>query len=283
MDDGSGLGVGILSAVCAGGVALWASFKTQAATVASSAASDGLTGLAKQIAIEIGRLARGNKLENIVVPLGLSGSGKTTFVRYLTDDPDADPSKTTMKFSVYSKTFQIRKKDEFNSERVFETSVHIVDYRGQNLGDLFRGMYASSNEQNSAVRIGRINTLILIVDVFHPFDQGEPDEKHKQPMPDTGRIRDHIDQWNDGVLETVFSLLSKDRLQSVALFINKCDLITTEDGRTKARELFKPLYERLRRRTEFLGHDPTIIMGSLKTGEGLNTLKENLIRRAVYR
>ena len=49
-------------------------------------------GLLQSINRKLGRSLRGGRAQNVVVQLGIGGSGKTTLIRYLILDPKANPN-----------------------------------------------------------------------------------------------------------------------------------------------------------------------------------------------
>jgi len=230
---------------------------------------------------KLGQALRGDRAQNVVVQLGIGGTGKTTLIKYLTHDPTANPTIETAAFSVYKQDFSITRTRRDGEVDKVKTSIVIADYRGQHYGTLIEGILNHTVERKSEVRNGDINTILFIVDVFYPSIDRCGDVP-PQPMPDPDRLRENVEYWNEARLEVLFQLLRRGSVKNVGVFVNKCDLLTSEEGREEARRAIEPLVSSIRRWTDALGIQPFVVLGSLKTGTGVNELLDRTIRTAVY-
>jgi hypothetical protein len=250
-----------------------------------SAVETGIYGLAagllQSINQKLGGSLRGERAQNVVVQLGIGGSGKTTLIRYLILDPKANPTIETEGFDVYKRDFSITRTRSDGRLDEIKTSIVVADYRGQHYGTLIEGILNHTVNRRSAVSNGNINTLLFVVDVFYPNVDRTVDLP-PQPRPDPDRLREHVEYWNEARLEVLFRLLRQGSVKNVGVFVNKCDLLTSEDGREEARRAIAPLVASIQRWTDPLGIQPFIILGSLKTGTGVNELLDRMIRTAVY-
>ncbi|HSA79204.1 MAG TPA: hypothetical protein VLE23_00195 [Geminicoccaceae bacterium] len=238
-------------------------------------------GLLGSINRQLDRVLRGERAQNVVVQLGIGGSGKTTLIRYLILDPSANPTIETEAFNVYKRDFSITRTRSDGRPDEIKTSIVVADYRGQHYGTLIEGILNHTVGRRSAVRNGNINTLLFVVDVFYP-NHDRAAEMEPQPRPDPERLREHVEYWNEARLEVLFRLLRQGAVKNVGVFVNKCDLLTSDEGREEAREAIAPLVASIERWTDPLGVQPFVILGSLKTGTGVNELLDRMIRTAVY-
>ena len=238
-------------------------------------------GLLQSINLKLGQVLRGERAQNVVVQLGIGGSGKTTLIKYLILDPSANPTIETEGFDVYKRDFSITRTRHDGRLDEVKTSIVVADYRGQHYGTLIEGILNHTVDRRSAVRNGNINTLLFIVDVFPPNVDRSADVE-PQPRPDPERLRQHVEYWNEARLEVLFRLLRQGSVKNVGVFVNKCDLLTSEAGREEARRAISPLVASIERWTAPLGVQPFVILGSLKTGTGVNVLLDRMIRTAVY-
>lgn len=154
------------------------------------------------------------------------------------------------------------------------------DYAGQDLGSLVRAFVEQQRLPYSPIRYGHINSLILLVDLMPAPATGAAKPKTANE-PNSERVRQHIEEWNEQALDAVFGLFTKSSLTFVCLFVNKADLIdgNTEVLERQCVELFQPLIQRLERRGR--GRLVKIIVGSAATGQGLPLVKEHLVRESV--
>lgn len=224
-------------------------------------------------------------LQNLVVPIGESGSGKTTMVRFLTDDVVADNSESTMRFRMHGRDYQVRERRLDGRSEIHKVHVAVADYRGQNLGTLFQGLTRSPRRRGD-YSFARINTLVFIVDLFPPprmIGGAFVEDDARRPAPDAARIRHHLAKWSDDTLQIIFGSMNADALQSVCLFINKADLLSAEEARARSVEAYRPLIERLERYCASIGTAPKVILGSLKTGENCLELRDHVLKNAIPR
>lgn len=118
-------------------------------------------GLARPVKVKRGK-------RNSIMLLGLGGTGKTTFVRNVFEDRNANPSMETEHYQLYqvTKTRKIRRSNAETKEDVH--TLFVGDYRGQNLGQLVREFVKQQKSPFEAMTYGFINSLILVVDLFDP-------------------------------------------------------------------------------------------------------------------
>jgi hypothetical protein len=237
-------------------------------------------GLLQSINLKLGKVLSGGRAQNVVVQLGIGGSGKTTLIKYLILDPSANPTIETEGFDVYQRDFSITRTRSDGRLDEVKTSIVVADYRGQHYGTLIEGILNHTVDRRSAVRNGNINTLLFVVDVV-PANVDRNADVEPQPRPDPERLRQHVEYWNEARLEVLFRLLRQGSVKNVGVFVNKCDLLTSEAGREEARRAIAPLVASIARWTDPLGVQPFVILGSLKTGTGVNELLDRMIRAAV--
>lgn len=234
---------------------------------------DGITGT-------LSDLLRHGHFKNMVMLVGESGTGKTTLIRYLTSNSNADPTFSTVDFRLYNKRYILSDTDENGDEKQIKLTVSVGDYRGQNISTLMDGLRKIKGDR----AFQKINTLTIIVDLFPPFKNEHrqyEDIGQKAEMPDMQRIQANIDKWNKHTLEVLLAHLNANALTSVCLFINKADLLKGEAGRNAAIDAYQPLIDQLSLWTRSLNDDLVVILGSVKTGEGFNILEERVIRNSV--
>lgn len=223
---------------------------------------------------------RGNR--NSIMLLGLGGVGKTTFIRSLFDNLHANPSATTERYELYQTNFSI--KDPQNPKKGKQYSLFVGDYRGQNLGQLVREFITQQKKSFEPMAYGYINSLILVVDLFPPPDQIDGAPLKPQRALDIERTKLHSDQWNETALDAVFGLLTRGSLKYVCLFVNKSDLLIGSEEQMTQDEItqhFSGLQARLRERTEAVGSQFQLIIGSASLGTGIPEMKDVLFSTSV--
>lgn len=213
------------------------------------------------------------KINNALV-LGLGGSGKTTLIRSITGDTNADPRRKTISFDIYSSVYRTpveNKKDE--------VELYLADYVGQNLGSLFRGFTLEQHTPYSPMRYGSIRSIILVVDLF-PAPETAGSEQNKKSKPDEVRIRENLDEWNRQSLAAVFGLAT-DTLDYVCLFINKSDLLTKNDNASLS-SVFR-MYEPLFLMIQDFAHGAIVEyrIGSAGDGQNVQPIREYLVAHSV--
>lgn len=237
--------------------------------------------LVRLIGVKLGKLLRGQEAQNVIVQLGIGGSGKTTLIRHLTLDPSANATIETEDFRVYKREFEVTRQHTDKPTEKQKTSIVIADYRGQHYGTLIKGILDHTVDRRSDLRNGNINTLLFVVDVFFPCTD-RTNDLTPQPRPDRERLRKHVEYWNEARLEALFGILNRGSVRNVGIFVNKCDLLTTDEGREEARQAIEPIVRLIDRWTDNLGTEPFVLMGSFKSGTGVNVLIDRFIKSAVY-
>lgn len=211
---------------------------------------------------------------NSTILLGIGGTGKTTLIRSLFNDPRANPNIKTAKYAIYGKA------EEVPAERPAKRCrFYISDYRGQNLGDLMRAFVEQQMKPYSEMRYGYINSLILIVDVVKPpTSQGN----HIQMVTsyDEERVSRHLQEWNAQALDAVFGMMT-DTLKYVCLFINKFDLIESHsvEMESNIRSAFEPLRHALEERCDGVNFE--VLIGSARNGDKVTELHKRLTEHSV--
>lgn len=207
---------------------------------------------------------------NSVIMIGLGGTGKTTLIRNLVKDPNANPDKKTEEYHL------------FHGERRTEQARHylyISDYRGQNIGTLVRSFIKQQKIKYSPMAYGHVNSLIVLVDIEEPKPSPMDEEPAQIDEPNFLRVQTHLAQWSGTALDAVFGFLTAETLNYVCLFINKADLLKTREKQA-VRALFKDLEGLLRERCGE-GIKFEVYVGSVREGEQVNRLEDDLLAAAV--
>lgn len=205
-------------------------------------------------------------VKNTTLMVGLGRVGKTQLLKTIVGDSD---SRTQHILNI-SDDFRIVKHIVNNSKKIIH---YFTDYRGQNFSQLIAAFIQEQLKPNTPLRYGDINTLLLIVDLF-PQEEGGRDELNRQYSEiNLERITEHIDTWNSIALDAVFGLLTRQKLKSVFIFVNKIDKYRTSVSKreveSEIRTLFKPLIDNLEIRAENSGADFEFIIGSAVGGENI--------------
>lgn len=225
---------------------------------------------------EFGRLLGTDRAQNVVVQLGMGGAGKTTLIRQLIGDPNANADVETTTFSVYKRHSTI----EGGDGRKIDTSVIIADYRGQDFSTLIRGIL-DHTKTGREFRAGNINTILFVIDIFPPGNPGRDQDMHEQP--DYDRLRRNVQYWNEDKVQEIFnSFTDRGSLKNVILFVNKCDLLLARNRKELIAPHIEPLVSCIRRHTASLLVEPLVLYGSVKTGDGVWLLIDRILRTAVY-
>lgn len=206
--------------------------------------------------------------------LGIGGSGKTTLVRRLTEDPTANPAKATNEFRIHGITFELPANSPNKRCRFY-----VADYIGQNLGSLIRGFVEAQQEGGTALAYGFITSLVLVVDLVEPPELAG-DSTEPTPIISKSRVKRNLDAWNEQALSAVYGLLTA-KLQFVCLFVNKADAISRSapEVEKEARALYAPLHSELGKRAR--GAEFLLTVGSADKGAGVAGLKESLVRHSI--
>ncbi|MBW4677323.1 MAG: GTPase domain-containing protein [Desmonostoc geniculatum HA4340-LM1] len=216
-----------------------------------------------------------NEKRNVMIIVGLGGSGKTTLIKRLSKDENVNPEIPTPGYMRYS----WREKSN-NSEPVY--IYYAADHKGQNIGSLIKGLIEEQKIPYSPMTWGAINSLIFVIDITKAQDeeaQNEAEFREEVEKNWKARIDDNIKQWSPTALDTIFGFTTKpstdpkiNSLKYVCLFINKMDLLPDKEEEVK--KLYQSLIQELRLRCSGLKFE--VIIGSVKTGTGLPVLTESL-------
>lgn len=218
----------------------------------------------------------GNATRSSIMLLGLGGVGKTSLIRDLFQDGNANPKEKTEDIEIYASRRAYANQGQTQRDCHF----YVCDYVGQNLGTLIRAFVIQQKKPYTPMQYGFVNALILMVDLRAPKARREGQEPLPSAKPDEERIQKHLDMWNDQVIDAVSGLLTTDSLKYVALFINKIDLMTDhrQEARDKWKKSFAPLSTLLK--STFPYAEFRVIFGSSGKGN-LSSLEEDLIRYSV--
>lgn len=221
------------------------------------------------------KVKRGKR--NSIMLLGLGGTGKTTFVRNLFQNPRANPSMETEHYQLYSVA-------KYNDEYQDGHTLFVGDYRGQNLGQLVREFVKQQKRPFEAMSYGFINSLILVVDLFDPPKRVDDPPLEPRNEVDSSRVVLHGEQWNDTALDAVFGLLTSGSLKYVCVFVNKSDLLIGSNTAAVQEDVarrFDDLRSRLERRARRAGADFALVIGSAKEGTRINQVRDDLYANSV--
>lgn len=219
---------------------------------------------------------------NSILLLGLGGTGKTSIIKGLLSNDEADPNERTENFTIYkgdrlSIKENTGKKTDISSRFWF----YIADYKGQNIGQLVRSFIVQQKKPFSPLAYGHVTSLILMVDLIAPKKEDHHEDIKKQESYDTERVKKHSDEWNDTSLDAIFGLLTSE-LRYVSIFINKVDLMSDRsyDAEQCYTNLFKDIHEKVKKRS---GRATVkTYLGSAKDGTSLNYLVEDLMEYSVH-
>ena len=233
------------------------------------------SGLTKPIKVK-----QGNR--NSIMLLGLGGVGKTSFIRSLFGNTEANPTISTENYELYQTTISIM--NPRNAKDTRHYSLFVGDYRGQNLGQLIREFITQQKGSFEPMAYGYINSLILIVDLIPPPDNiTDPPIKPRKEL-DKVRTGLHCAQWNETALDAVFGMLTSGSLKFVCLLVNKVDLIIGNEeqpARDAIQQQFSELQSRLEQRANAAGANFQTIVGSASEGTGVLGIRNILLTTSV--
>ena len=213
---------------------------------------------------------------NSILLVGLGGTGKTSLIRALLNNHEANPNEKTENFEIYKgDRLSIKAKEDKKAENN-RFWFYIADYKGQNIGQLVRSFIVQQKKPYSPLAYGYVTSLILIVDLIPPKDDIHDDDIQRQEKHDDNRVKEHLSQWNDTALDAIFGLLTSE-LRYVNIFINKIDLISdrTFESDEKILKLYKILEQKIKKRA---GRATVkIYIGSAQEGTSVNYLVEDLM------
>ena len=223
---------------------------------------------------------------NTLLLIGLGGSGKTSVIKTLLRNSQANPEEKTEKFEIYSGQIVSETVNYENTQQTLDINkptrywFYVADYLGQNIGQLVRSFVVQQKKQYSPLAYGYVTSLVLIVDLFPDKNSPQDPDPEPQPLPDENRINKHNNEWNDTSLDAIFGLLTNE-LKYVCLFINKVDLMSDRQTGSDQRYIsyFKDLARRIQKRCGDAKFE--IILGSAKRGTGIAELSFKLMEFSI--
>lgn len=224
---------------------------------------------------------------NSILLIGLGGSGKTSIIRSLLRNPQANPNEKTEKFEIYEGQITSTKLNSQDNQQTREDDqpirywFYVADYLGQNLGQLVRSFIVQQKKQYSPLAYGYVTSLILVVDLYPSKASPQDPEPEVQPQPDLNRVRKHNQEWNDTALDAIFGLLTNE-VKYICLFINKADLMSdrSTDSDQRYIEYFDELRKKIQKRCGNAKFE--IILGSAKRSTGVAELSFKLMEFSVF-
>ena len=218
---------------------------------------------------------------NSILLVGLGGTGKTSLIKALLNNHEANPNEKTESFEIYKgDRLSIKSNQEKNTENN-RFWFYIADYKGQNIGQLVRSFIVQQKKPYSPLAYGYVTSLILIVDLIAPKEDIADADIKRQIKYDETRVKEHLFQWNDTALDAIFGLLTSE-LRYVNIFINKVDLISDRTFESDERILktYKSLQQKIKKRAGRATVKTYI--GSAQEGTSINYLVEDLMEYSVY-
>lgn len=152
---------------------------------------------------------------NTVLLIALGGVGKTTLIRSLFKNKEANPDETTLGFDIYHHSSEPVKLGGENTPTKYQ--FYIADYKGQNVGELVRAFIVQQKKPFSPLAYGYVDSLILMVDLWPPKAKKSDPDPSPQTSFDPDRVRVHLKEWNNTALNALFGLLTTE-LRYVCLF-----------------------------------------------------------------
>jgi len=216
---------------------------------------------------------------NAVMLLGIGGSGKTSLIRALFHDKEANPTEATEDYEIYRHKSQASPLIAARSSDVPAVHLFISDYKGQDLGSLVRAFILQQKMPYSPMAYNYVTAVVFVVDlVAPPTSKGAAVALVSEPSVE--RVRAQLTQWSDAALDAVFGMIT-DTLQYGCLFINKLDLLErrTPAEDDKIRRLYRPLADRIAKRCGDAKFE--VIVGSACDGTRVPTLQERLLDSSV--
>lgn len=212
---------------------------------------------------------------NTILLISLGGVGKTTLIKSLFNNNEANPKEATLNFDIYHHEQTPQKLGGENRPTRYQ--FYIADYKGQNIGDLVRAFIVQQKRPYSPLAYGYIDSLILMVDLLPPKKKKDDPEPIPQENYDEKRIQEHLMAWNDTALNAIFGLLTKE-MKYVCLFINKLDLMSNQS--TEQKDLyvkaFNDIAERIKKRCTS-NQRFEVLLGSALAGTQVNVLEQRLM------
>jgi hypothetical protein len=211
---------------------------------------------------------------NSIILLGLGGTGKTSLIRRIFQQPDATPERKTEEYRIYRCMHSVNKQNY---------NFFISDYVGQNLGNLVGSFIEQQKIPYSEMTYGYVNSLVLMVDLFSPPESPGAPGPDAQPTPNQARVDLQLSQWNETAIDAIFGMLTVPELSYVCLFINKFDLVSehTRESRKRAEDLYKRIYGFLRLKIIGTKVELEVLVGSADSGDCVPLLLAKLMEHSV--
>jgi len=222
---------------------------------------------------------------NSIILLGIGGTGKTSIIKGLLNNNEANPNEKTENFTMYEgNRFSVKEEEKETNKANKSNSkywFYIADYKGQNIGQLVRSFIIQQKKPFSPLAYGHITSLILMVDLVTPKEEAHYEDIPKQEKYNQERVNKHVTEWNDTALDAIFGLLTSE-LRYVCIFINKVDLMNDRSYEAEERyiKIFQPLQEKIKKR---VGRATVkTYLGSARDGTSLNYLTEDLMEYSEH-
>lgn len=217
-------------------------------------------------------------LENNIVFSGIGGSGKTSLINAISDPTKLGKADETREYLATKYSFT-------RDNEIYRFT--LLDYRGQNLGTLARGIKDNAQDDTK-----QLNSIIFVVDLINPDIESRDVNFNRFESHLESRIQQHIEEWNDSTLNTLFGFFDQEELQYVCLYINTVDRIRDNANhvREQIKHDLKPLIERLKKRCGYISDEDSlgegfakfsILYGSAYSGLNVVKLKSELIEHSV--
>jgi hypothetical protein len=133
-----------------------------------------------------------------VVLLGIGDTGKSQFIRHLTNTVVDTPTVKTTEIREWEVDIPFNENRPGDNQAAHQQHVtcYVTDYVGQNLGSLVEYFMIEQKTRLSKMAYGHINVLCLLVDLA----KGDPLKAKKNAVPNPLRIQEQIDEWNGHTL-----------------------------------------------------------------------------------
>lgn len=206
-----------------------------------------------------------NEKRNSIITVGVGGTGKTTLIKNLFAEEQANPKIATSKYQKYTSV-----NDNYR--------YYVADYSGQNILTLIQGLLREQKQPYSPMNFESINSIILIVDVAEAAQPGRLTDQDELKNSWKERVRSHVEQWSETALDAIFGLATSNSLKYVCLFINKADLFP-ELKQQEIVDEYQQLIDKLAPRCRGIEFD--YFVGSAKQGTGIPDLQAALKKSSV--